>query len=65
LTAARLIEALANASLARLIPGAEIIKFLISAGISVLARVGAQSELSCDRAALARHARRRTSSGAR
>lgn len=53
LTAARLIEALANASLARLIPGAEIIKFLISAGISgALLAWARKAELSCDRAAL-------------
>ena len=53
LTAARLIEALANASLARLIPGADIIKFLISAGISgSLLAWARKAELSCDRAAL-------------
>ncbi|MBA3601850.1 MAG: M48 family metallopeptidase, partial [Acidobacteria bacterium] len=53
LTAARLIEALANASLARIIPGAEIIKFLISAGISgALLAWARRAELSCDRAAL-------------
>ena len=53
LTAARLIEALANASLARLIPGAEIVKFLISAGISgALLAWARRAELSCDRAAL-------------
>ena len=53
LTAARLIEALANASLARLIPGAEIVKFLISAGISgALLAWARKAELSCDRAAL-------------
>lgn len=53
LTAARLIEALTNASLARLIPGAEIIKFLISAGISgALLAWARKAELSCDRAAL-------------
>ncbi len=53
LTAARLIEALANASVARLIPGAEIIKFLISAGISgALLAWARRAELSCDRAAL-------------
>lgn len=53
LTAARLIEALANASLARVIPGAEIIKFLISAGISsALLAWARRAELSCDRAAL-------------
>ena len=53
LTAARLIEALANASIARLIPGAEIIKVLISAGISsALLAWARRAELSCDRAAL-------------
>jgi len=53
LTAARLIEALANASIARLIPGSEIIKFLISAGISsALLAWARRAELSCDRAAL-------------
>ncbi|MDQ3711721.1 MAG: M48 family metallopeptidase [Acidobacteriota bacterium] len=53
LTAARLIEALTNASVARLIPGAEIIKFLISAGISgALLAWARRAELSCDRAAL-------------
>src|SRR3982751_4868793 len=34
LTAARLMEALANLSVARLIPGSEIVKFIVSAGIS-------------------------------
>jgi Zn-dependent protease with chaperone function len=53
LTAARLFEALANASIARLIPGSEIIKFLISAGInSALLAWARRAELSCDRAAL-------------
>ena len=53
LTAARLIEALANASIARIIPGAEIIKFLVSAGISsALLAWSRRAELSCDRAAL-------------
>lgn len=53
LTAARLIEALANISIARIIPGAEIIKFLISAGISsALLAWARRAELSCDRAAL-------------
>ncbi|HEX8367963.1 MAG TPA: M48 family metalloprotease [Pyrinomonadaceae bacterium] len=53
LTAARLLEALANASLGRLIPGAEIIKFLISAGISgALLAWARRAELSCDRAAM-------------
>ena len=53
LTAARLIEALANISIARIIPGAEIVKFLISAGISsALLGWARRAELSCDRAAL-------------
>ncbi len=53
LTAARLIEALANASLAAVIPGSDIIKFLISAGItSALLAWARRAELSCDRAAL-------------
>ncbi|MDQ3087169.1 MAG: M48 family metallopeptidase [Acidobacteriota bacterium] len=53
LTAARLIEALANISIARIIPGAEIVKFLISAGISsALLAWARRAELSCDRAAL-------------
>lgn len=53
LTAARLIEAITNASLARAIPGSEIIKFLISAGISsALLAWSRRAELSCDRAAL-------------
>ncbi len=53
LTAARLIEALTNASLARVIPGAEILKFMISAGInSALLAWARRAELSCDRAAL-------------
>src|SRR5688572_1412235 len=34
LTAAKLMEALANLSVARLIPGSEIVKFIISAGIA-------------------------------
>jgi len=53
LTAARLLEALANISVARLIPGAEIVKFLIAAGISgALLAWARRAELSCDRAAL-------------
>ena len=53
LTAARLMEALANASAARLIPGSEIIKFIISAGInSALLAWARRAELSGDRAAL-------------
>jgi Zn-dependent protease with chaperone function len=53
LTAARLMEALANASVARLVPGSEIIKFIISAGInSALLAWARRAELSCDRAAM-------------
>src|SRR5215203_1815648 len=53
LTAARLMEALANLSVARLIPGAEILKFIVSAGISsALLAWARRAELSCDRAAL-------------
>lgn len=53
LTAAKLMEALANLSVARLIPGSEIIKFIISAGIaSALLAWARRAELSCDRAAL-------------
>lgn len=53
LTAARLMEALANLSVARLIPGSEIIKFIVAAGISsALLAWSRRAELSCDRAAL-------------
>ena len=53
LTAARLFEALANVSIARLIPGSEIIKFIISAGIAgALLAWARRAELSCDRAGL-------------
>ncbi len=53
LTAARLMEALANFGAAKLIPGSEIIKFIISAGIaSALLAWARRAELSCDRAAL-------------
>lgn len=53
LTAARLMEALANASVAKLVPGSEIIKFIISAGInSALLAWARRAELSCDRAAM-------------
>ena len=53
LTAARLMEALSNASVARLIPGSEILKFIVSAGISsALLAWARRAELSCDRAAL-------------
>jgi Zn-dependent protease with chaperone function len=53
LTAARLIEAITNASIAKAIPGSDIIKFLVSAGISsALLAWARRAELSCDRAAL-------------
>ena len=53
LTAARLLEAIANASLANLVPGSDIIKFLISGGISsALLAWARRAELSCDRAAM-------------
>jgi Zn-dependent protease with chaperone function len=52
LTAARLMEALANLSVGKLIPGSEIVKFIISAGIaSALLAWARRAELSCDRAA--------------
>lgn len=53
LTAARIIEALMNASVASLFPGSEIVKFLVKAGISsALLAWARRAELSCDRAAL-------------
>jgi len=53
LTAARIIELLMNASVARLVPGSEIVKFIVSAGISsALLAWSRRAELSCDRAAL-------------
>ena len=53
ITAARLMEALVNVSAARLIPGSEIIKLIISMGIaSALLAWARKAELSCDRAAL-------------
>ena len=53
LTAARLFEALTNASVGRLVPGSEIIKGLIAIGInSSLMAWARRAELSCDRAAL-------------
>ena len=53
LTAARLIEALMNESIARLLPGSDILKFIISTGISsALLAWARRAELSCDRAAL-------------
>ncbi|MFT3745988.1 MAG: M48 family metallopeptidase [Pyrinomonadaceae bacterium] len=53
LTAARLMELLANISVARLLPGSEIIKLIVSLGISsALLSWARRAELSCDRAAL-------------
>lgn len=53
LTAARLMELLANISVARLVPGSEIIKLIVSLGISsALLSWARRAELSCDRAAL-------------
>lgn len=53
LTAARLIELLANTGAAILLPGSEIIKLIISLGISsALLAWARKAELSCDRAAL-------------
>ena len=53
LTAGRLFEALANASLGKLVPGADIVKALIAIGInSSLMAWTRRAELSCDRAAL-------------
>lgn len=53
LTAARLIEALMNASVAAIVPGSEIIKFIVKTGISsALLAWARRAELSCDRAAL-------------
>ena len=53
LTAARLMEFLANASVARLVPGSEIVKFIVSAGInSALLAWARRAELSCDRAGM-------------
>ncbi len=53
LTAAKLMEALANLSVGKLIPGSELIKFIVSAGIaSALLAWARRAELSCDRAAL-------------
>lgn len=53
LTAARIIEMLMNASVANLFPGSDIVKFLVSAGISsALLAWARRAELSCDRAAL-------------
>lgn len=53
LTAARLMEVIANISVARLLPGSEIIKLVVSMGISsALLSWARRAELSCDRAAL-------------
>lgn len=53
LTAARLLELLANTGAAILLPGSEILKLLISLGISsALLAWARRAELSCDRAAL-------------
>src|SRR5258708_27223875 len=53
LTAARLIEFALNRSIAALLPGAEIIKLIVSLGIaSALLAWARRAELSCDRAAL-------------
>ena len=53
LTAAKILELLMNASVGRLLPGSEIVKFIISAGIgSALLAWARRAELSCDRAAL-------------
>src|SRR3954452_6349583 len=53
LTAARLIELLVNTSAAAFLPGSDIIKLIISMGISsALLAWARRAELSCDRAAL-------------
>lgn len=53
LTAARILELLANASVGALLPGSEIVKFIVSAGIgSAILAWARRAELSCDRAAL-------------
>ena len=53
LTAARLMELLANTGASILLPGSEILKLLISMGISsALLAWARRAELSCDRAAL-------------
>lgn len=53
LTAARLMELLANASVAAILPGSEIVKLIVSMGISsALLAWARRAELSCDRAAL-------------
>ncbi|HEV8590617.1 MAG TPA: M48 family metallopeptidase, partial [Pyrinomonadaceae bacterium] len=51
LTAARLMELLANASVAAILPGSEIVKLIVSMGISsALLAWARRAELSCDRA---------------
>lgn len=53
ITAARLIEFALNRSVAALLPGAEIVKLIVSLGIaSALLAWARRAELSCDRAAL-------------
>ena len=53
LTAARILELLANASVGAILPGSEIVKFIVSAGIgSAILAWARRAELSCDRAAL-------------
>src|SRR5215470_7976142 len=53
LTAARLLELLANTGAAILLPGSEVLKLIISLGISsALLAWARRAELSCDRAAL-------------
>jgi Zn-dependent protease with chaperone function len=53
LTAARLFEALTNASVGKLVPGSDILKALIAIGInSSLMAWARRAELSCDRAAM-------------
>lgn len=53
LTAARILELLMNASVAKLLPGSEIVKLIIQMGIgSALLAWARRAELSCDRAAL-------------
>lgn len=53
LTAARVIELLTNASVGVLLPGSDIVKFIIAAGMgSALLAWARRAELSCDRAAL-------------
>ena len=61
LTAARIIEQLMRVPIS-MIPGADIVKFLLTASISsALLAWARRAELSCDRAALSRPARHRQS----